>query len=77
MALTDCQKDAVYSLIFEMFSAAISGIREASELASLIIEDVIEDIESTADWSRYNYNEYNRSDVSLAIYRTLKERLEE
>ena len=77
MALTDYQKDAVYTNIFEMFSAVIPGIREASELASLIIEDVIEDIESTADWSFYNDDEYSSSDVSIAIYRTLKKMLEE
>lgn len=77
MALTDYQKDAVLTNIFEMFSAAIPGIREASELANLIIEDVIEDIETTADWSHYNYDECNSSDVSIAIYRTLKKRLEE
>ena len=77
MTLTDYQKDAVYTLIFEMFSAVIPGIREASELSNLIIGDVIEDIESTADWSLYNDDEYNSSDVSIAIYRTLKTRLEE
>lgn len=77
MTLTDYQKDAVYTCIFEMFSEVIPEIREAAELANLIIEDVIEDIESTADWSYYNDDEYNSSDVSIAIYRTLKTRLEE
>ena len=77
MTLTDYQKDAVYTLIFKMFSEVIYGIREAAELANLIIEDVIDDIESTADWSLYNDDEYDGSDVSIAIYRTLKTRLEE
>lgn len=77
MELTNYQKDAVYTEIFDMFSSHILDIRENIELCNLIIDDVIEDIESTADWSLYNENEYNSSDVLLAIYRTLKSRLEE
>ena len=77
MKLTNYQKDAVYTEIFDMFSSHILDIRENIELCSLIIDDVIEDIESTADWSLYNEDEYNSSDVLLAIYRTLKSRLEE
>ena len=76
MELTNYQKDAVYTEIFEMFSSRIIGLRESIELSNLISDDVIEDIESTADWSLYNEDEYNSSDVSLAIYRTLKSRLE-
>lgn len=77
MKLTNYQKDAVYTEIFDMFSSHILDIRESTELCNLIIDDVIEDIESTADWSLYNEDEYNSSDVSLAIYRTLKTRLED
>lgn len=77
MKLTNYQKDAVYTEIFEMFSSRIIGLRESIELSNLIIDDVIEDIESTADWSLYNEDEYDSSDVSLAIYRTLKTRLED
>ena len=77
MKLTNYQKDAVYTEIFDMFSSHILDIRESTELSNLIIDDVIEDIESTADWSLYNEDEYNSSDVSLAIYRTLKTRLED
>ena len=77
MKLTNYQKDSVYTEIFDMFSSRILDIRESTELSNLIIDDVIEDIESTADWSLYNDDEYNSSDVSLAIYRTLKTRLEE
>lgn len=77
MKLTNYQKDAVYTEIFDMFSSRILGRRNSIELSNLIIDDVIEDIESTADWSLYNEDEYNSSDVSLAIYRTLKTRLED
>lgn len=76
MKLSNYQKDAVYTEIFDMFSSHILDIRENIELCNLIIDDVIEDIESTADWSLYNEDEYNTSDVLLAIYRTLKTRLE-
>lgn len=77
MKLTNYQKNAVYTEIFDMFSSRILGMRESLELSNLIIDDVIEDIESTADWSLYNKDEYNSSDVSLAIYRTLKTRLKD
>lgn len=77
MKLTNYQKNAVYTEIFDMFSSRILDIRNSLELSNLIIDDVIEDIGSTADWSLYNEDEYNSSDVSLAIYRTLKTRLED
>lgn len=77
MELTNYQKDAVYTEIFEMFSSCINDLRNSIEISNLIIDDVIEDIESTADWSLYNEDEYDTSDVSLAIYRTLKTRLED
>lgn len=76
MKLTKEQKDSVYDEIFQMFMTTIPSIRECDELTNLIIDDVVEDIETTADWSDYDDDEYNLSDTSIAIYRTLKTRLE-
>ena len=77
MKMTEYQKDAVYTDIIEMFKSYIPDLQNAAELANLIIDDVIDDIEETADWSALNDDEYVSDDVSIAIYRTLKTRLEE
>lgn len=43
--------------------------RTASELSKKMLPLVIKDIKETADWSNYDADEYNTSDIDIAVSR--------
>ena len=45
---------------------------ERHEIRDLILDDVVLDIEETADWSGYEDDEYNLGDIQIALKRVIK-----
>ena len=62
MELTEIQLDAVRDEVSFLLG----------EIRDLVLDDVVRDIEETADWSNYDENEYNFGDIRIALARVLK-----
>ena len=75
MELTHEQSLSVLNTIFDLFDPVCDGERETMELTESIWDDVITDIEETADWTGYAEDEVNGSDIRMAIVRVLKNKL--
>lgn len=45
---------------------------ERHEIRDLVLDDVVLDIEETADWSGYEDDEYCLGDIQIALARVLK-----
>lgn len=76
MLLTDLQLDAVWDEVSIFLSKIFPDDQDRHEMVNLIIGDVIADIEETADWSDYAEDEYNLSDIQIALARVLKGAIE-
>ena len=59
-------------LLFGIFQDNI----ERESVIDYILDDVITDIEETADWSDLRYDEVNVSDIQIALARVLKSAVE-
>ena len=55
-------------LLFGIFQDNI----ERESVIDYILDDVIADIDETADWSNLRYNEVNVSDIQIALARVLR-----
>lgn len=71
MKLTDLQLDAVWDEVSIMLGGIIPDNIDRHEVVDLIIDDVVTDIEETADWSGYEDDEYNLGDIQIALARVL------
>lgn len=78
MKLTQEQKDLVFSQI-SGFAGNKLGCDwdEMNDIAGNILDEVVADIEETADWSDLRAYEVHDGDVSIAIGRVVKKRLKE
>lgn len=76
MLLTDLQLDAVWDEVSILLSNIFRDEQDRHEMVNLIIGDVIADIEETADWSDYAEDEYNLSDIQIALARVLRGAIE-
>lgn len=76
MLLTELQIDAVWDEVSILLQDIIPDNWERREVVNFIIGDVIADIEETADWSRYEDDEYNLGDIRIAVARVLKDAVE-
>lgn len=76
MLLTDLQLDAVWDEVSVFLSNIFRDEQDRHEVVNLIIGDVVADIEETADWSDYEDDEYNLSDIQIALARVLKGAIE-
>ena len=70
--MTELQLDAVRDEVSIFLSDIFTDYQERHEVLDLIINDVLEDIEETADWSDYDEDEYNLWDIRIALARVLK-----
>ena len=70
--MTELQLDAVRDEVSIFLSDIFPDYQERHEVLDLIINDVLEDIEETADWSDYEDDEYCLADIRLALARVLK-----
>lgn len=72
MELTEIQLDAVQDEVNILLGDIFLDDTELYEICDLILDDVVQDIEETADWSNYDEDEYCLYDVRIALARVLK-----
>lgn len=65
------QKEEIKNYLNELFVNIITDNQDRNEFINNIICDVIEDIETCADWNDYDSDEVNISDVNIALSRCL------
>lgn len=70
--MTDLQKDAVRDEVSIFLGDIFRDYQERHEVIDLIIDDIVADIDETADWSDYEDDEYNIGDIQIALARVLK-----
>lgn len=77
MVLTDTQKKLVALFLREKLQLIFSDSQELETIYDMLFDDVVSDIEDTADWSTLTIegNEVVNSDVEIAIARTLYNKL--
>ena len=71
MKLTDLQLDAVRDEVSIMLAYTVRDYHDRHEVVDLILDDVVADIDETADWSDYEDDEYNLGDIQIALARVL------
>ena len=76
MGLTEMQLDAVQDEVNILLGDIFLDDTELYEICGLIIDDVVQDIEETADWDNYDDDEYNLGDIRIALARVLKNAIE-
>lgn len=69
--MTELQIDAVRDEVSIMLANIIRDHHDRHEVVDLILDDVVADIEETADWSDYCEDEYNLGDIQIALARVL------
>lgn len=72
MRLTDLQIDGVRDEVSILLQNIFPDDVERHEIRDLILDDVVMDIEETADWSDYCEDEYNLGDIQIALARVIK-----
>lgn len=75
MNLTKQQIKEVNAQVRASLSAIIADAHDREAVLDSIIIDVISDIEDTADWSDYEDDECNLSDIDIALARVLKNKI--
>lgn len=72
MKLTNTQKSIVEeNVITELKNRFNFGDKQSTAVCELIINDVVTDIEETADWRNYLDDEVNLADIDIAVSRVL------
>ena len=74
--MTELQVDAVRDEVSIFLGNIISDYHDRHEVVDLILDDVVADIEETADWSDYCEDEYCLGDVQIALARVIKNTIE-
>ena len=72
MKLTEMQLDGVRDEVSILLQNIFPDDAERHEIRDLILDDVVLDIEETADWSGYEDDEYNLGDIQIALARVIK-----
>ncbi len=72
MKLTEMQLDAVRDEVSILLYNIFPDDAERHEIRDLILDDVVLDIEETADWSGYEDDEYCLGDIQIALARVIK-----
>lgn len=73
MKLTKEQIKGVRSYLVELLMPIFGDMRDREEIISLIFNDIVYDIEVTADWSELAEDEVHTGDVEIALARVLYE----
>lgn len=76
MELTKIQIEGVRSYLIELLIPIFGDMRDREEIINLILDDVVVDIEETADWSDFEEDEIHSGDIEIALARVLKSALE-
>jgi hypothetical protein len=71
--MTELQLDAVRDEVSIFLGNIIPDYHDRHEVVGLILDDVVADIDETADWSDYEDDEYNLGDIQIALARVLLE----
>lgn len=74
--MTELQIDAVRDEVSIFLGNIISDYHDRHEVVDLILDDVVADIEETADWSDYCEDEYCLGDIQIALARVIKNAIE-
>jgi len=72
MKLTEMQLDAVRDEVSILLYNIFPDDAERHEIRDLVLDDVVLDIEETADWSGYEVDEYCLGDIQIALARVIK-----
>ena len=72
MKLTEIQLDAVRDEVSILLYNIFPDDAERHEIRDLVLDDVVLDIEATADWSGYEDDEYCLGDIQIALARVIK-----
>lgn len=75
MVITEAQKKLIGFLVREKLVAIFSNLQEMTTIYNLIFDEVVSDIEDTADWSNIEANAVVNSDVDIAVERVLYQKL--
>ena len=75
MVITEAQKIVIGFLVREKLAAIFSNLQEMTTIYNLIFDEVVSDIEDTADWSNIEANAVVNSDVDIAVERVLYQKL--
>ena len=77
MNLTKKQRELVASFINKKLGQIFGNVSEVASIFDLIFDDVVSDIEDTADWSTLTIegDEVVNSDVEIAISRILYQKI--
>ena len=70
--MTELQLDAVRDEVSIFLGDIFHDYQDRHEVVDLIIDDVVADIDETADWSNYEEDEYCLSDIQISLARVLK-----
>lgn len=70
--MTYKQSNGVKALVETYLSPLFQDNQTRNKIVYLILDDVIADIDETADWSNLGYNEINIGDVEIALARVLE-----
>ena len=73
MELTKIQIEGIREELVLLLGNIFPDYFERRKVIDLIIDDLISDINETADWSDYAENEYNGEDVRIALARIIQE----
>lgn len=75
MVITEAQKIVIGFLVREKLAAIFNDLQEMTTIYQLIFDEVVSDIEDTADWSNIEANAVVNSDVDIAVSRVLYQKL--
>lgn len=76
MILTEMQIDGVRDEVSNLLGSIFLDDAERQDICNAVLDDVVLDIEVTADWSNYDEDEYNLGDIQIALARVLKNAIE-
>jgi hypothetical protein len=74
--MTRRQTKEVRATLNELLFGIFQDNIEREGVIDYILDDVIADIDETADWSDLRYDEVNESDIQIALARVLKDAVE-
>ena len=75
MKFSQEQLDAIKHRVDYVLSYVVPDNFDRGAIIDSIINDVIDDISDTADWSDYVEDEYNEGDIDIAIARVIRKKI--
>ena len=69
--LTQAQRVVVYDFVLNYLEDVFNDSEMATDCADAMIDEIVEDIQETADWEDYEDDEWNSDDVTIALHRVM------